>query len=102
GARVVSMPSWELFDRQEARYRDEVLPASVRARVSVEAAATIGWERYVGPQGATIGMRGFGASAPANDLMQDVGFTPEHVAKTAKAQIALWRNHGTESPAGIA
>jgi len=99
GARVVSMPSWELFDRQEARYRDEVLPASVRARVAVEAAAVLGWDRYVGAQGATIGMHGFGASAPANDLMKEFGFTPESVAKTAKAQIAFWRNHGKESPA---
>jgi transketolase len=102
GARVVSMPSWELFDRQEARYRDEVLPPSIRARVAVEAAAALGWERYVGPQGATIGMRGFGASAPVNDLMKEFGFTSENVAKTAKAQIAFWRDHGTESPAGIA
>jgi transketolase len=99
GARVVSMPSWELFDRQEARYRDEVLPPSVRARVAVEAAATLGWDRYVGPQGATIGMRGFGASAPVKDLMKEFGFTPENVSQTAKAQIAFWRNHGKESPA---
>ena len=99
GARVVSMPSWELFDRQEARYRDEVLPPAVKARVAVEAAAALGWERYVGPRGATIGMRGFGASAPANDLMKEFGFTPENVAKTAKAQIAFWRDHGKESPA---
>jgi transketolase len=99
GARVVSMPSWELFDRQEARYRDEVLPPAVRARVAVEAAAVLGWDRYVGPQGATIGMRGFGASAPVNDLMKEFGFTPENVSQTAKAQIAFWRNHGKESPA---
>jgi transketolase len=102
GARVVSMPSWELFDRQEARYRDEVLTPSVRARVAVEAASTLGWDRYVGPRGATIGMRGFGASAPVNDLMKEFGFTPENVAQAAKAQIAFWRHHGEESPAGIA
>jgi transketolase len=100
GARVVSMPSWELFDRQEARYRDEVLPPSVKARVAVEAAATIGWDRYVGPRGATIGMRGFGASAPVNDLMKEFGFTAENVAQTAKSQIAFWRHHGEESTAG--
>ena len=99
GARVVSMPSWELFDRQEARYRDEVLPPSVRARVAVEAGAVLGWDRYVGPQGVTIGMHGFGASAPVNDLMKEFGFTPENVSQTAKAQIAFWRNHGKESPA---
>jgi transketolase len=101
GARVVSMPSWELFDRQEARYRDEVLTPSVRARVAVEAASTLGWDRYVGPRGATIGMRGFGASAPVNDLMKEFGFTPEKVAEAAKAQISFWRHHGKESPAGI-
>ena len=99
GARVVSMPSWELFDRQDARYRDEVLPPSVEARVAVEAGSTLGWDRYVGSQGATIGMRGFGASAPANDLMKEFGFTPENVSQTAKAQVAFWRNHGKESPA---
>jgi transketolase len=98
-ARVVSMPSWELFERQEAGYRDEVLPPSVKARVSVEAAATLGWDRYVGPQGATIGMRGFGASAPVNDLMKEFGFTPENVSQTAKAQIAFWRHHGEEPTA---
>jgi len=102
GARVVSMPSWELFDRQEARYRDEVLPPSVKARVAVEAASTLGWERYVGSRGATIGMHGFGASAPYNDLMKEFGFTPERVAEAAKAQISFWSSHGKEPPAGIA
>jgi transketolase len=102
GARVVSMPSWELFERQDPGYRDEVLPPSVPARVAVEAASTLGWDRYVGPRGATIGMRGFGASAPLHDLMREFGFTPENVAEAAKAQIALWRRHVDESPAGIA
>ena len=102
GARVVSMPSWELFDRQEARYRDEVLLPTLRARVAVEAGATIGWDRYVGLRGATIGMRGFGASAPVNDLMKEFGFTAENVAQAAKAQIAFWRDHGEESTSGIA
>jgi transketolase len=102
GARVVSMPSWELFDRQEARYRDQVLPPSVNARVAVEAAAALGWDRYVGARGATIGMRGFGASAPVNALMKEFGFTPEKVAKAAKAQIAFWRHHGEEPTAGTA
>src|SRR5262249_9480090 len=100
GARVVSMPSWELFDRQEARYRDEVLPPSVRARVAVEAAAAIGWDRDVGPRGASIGIRGFGASAQVNYLMKEFGFTPENVAQTAKTQIAFCRHHGEESTAG--
>jgi transketolase len=74
----------------------------VPARVAVEAASTLGWDRYVGPRGATIGMRGFGASAPLHELMREFGFTPENVAEAAKAQIALWRRHVDESPAGIA
>src|SRR6185312_10633625 len=63
-SRVVSMPSWELFERQPAAYRDAVLPPGVRARVAVEQASTFGWERYVGLDGVTVGMRSFGASAP--------------------------------------
>jgi transketolase len=90
-ARVVSMPSWELFERQNRAYRDEVLPPTVRARVSVEAASPVGWERYVGAEGAIIGMKGFGASAPAADLMKTFGFTPGDVADIAKAQIAKWK-----------
>ncbi|MGH6675482.1 MAG: transketolase-like TK C-terminal-containing protein, partial [Xanthobacteraceae bacterium] len=90
-ARVVSLPSWELFDRQDESYRESVLPRSVKARVSVEAGATRGWERYAGPDGATLGMHGFGASAPIKDLMSAFGFTAEHVAEAAKAQIAKWK-----------
>jgi len=100
---VVSMPSWELFERQDQAYRDEVLPSSVRARVAVEAGSTIGWDRYAGPQGATIGMHGFGASAPVKDVMKEFGFTPENIAETAKAQLARWRRHDDKkSPAGPA
>jgi transketolase len=102
GARVVSMPSWELFERQGDAYREQVLPASVPARVAVEAASTLGWDRYVGPRGAIIGMTGFGASAPANDLMKEFGFTLENIVEAAKAQVALWRRHDQESPAGVA
>ncbi len=90
-ARVVSLPCWELFEEQDEGYRDSVLPAAVKARVSVEAAATLGWERYAGPGGAIIGMHGFGASAPAKDLMREFGFTPEKVAAAAKAQVAKWK-----------
>ncbi len=68
GARVVSLPCWELFDRQPQRYRDEVLPPSVKARVSVEEASTLGWDRYVGDGGAVVGMHTFGASAPLKQL----------------------------------
>jgi transketolase len=83
-SRVVSMPCWELFDAQPQSYRDAVLPPSVRARVSIEAAAPFGWERYVGPEGAIIGVSGFGASAPGPVVMREFGFTPEHVVETAK------------------
>ena len=87
-ARVVSMPSWELFDRQDAAYRESVLPAAVLARVAVEQATTLGWERYVGSGGAIIGMSTFGASAPLKALQSKFGFTPEAVVARAKEQIA--------------
>jgi transketolase len=83
-SRVVSMPSWELFERQPQSYRDTVLPPSVRARVSIEAAAPFGWERYVGLEGAIISVTDFGASAPGPMVMREFGFTPEHVVETAK------------------
>ncbi len=89
-ARVVSLPSWELFDRQDEDYRESVLPKAVGARVSVEAASTCGWERYVGVDGAMIGMHRFGASAPGKDMMKAFGFTAEHIAEAAEAQIAKW------------
>jgi transketolase len=87
GSRVVSMPSWELFDLQPQSYRDAVLPPSVRARVSIEAASAFGWERYVGADGAIIGVDRFGASAPGPTLMLEFGFTAENVADTAKALL---------------
>ena len=83
-ARVVSMPSWELFDRQDDAYKESVLPSSVTARVSVEMASTFGWERHVGPKGKAIGMHTFGASAPLKDLLKKFGFTPENVAAVVK------------------
>ncbi len=83
-ARVVSMPSWELFDDQPAEYRDRVLPPEVTARVSVEQASTFGWAKYVGATGRSIGMRSFGASAPLKDLVKKFGFTPEHVVAAAR------------------
>jgi transketolase len=88
-ARVVSMPSWELFDRQPRAYRDQVLPPEVKARVAVEAGSPIGWRTYVGDQGAIIGLDRFGASAPAQTLFEKFGFTPGEVA--AKAQALLGR-----------
>jgi transketolase len=86
-SRVVSMPCWELFDAQPQSYRDAVLPPSVRARVSIEAASPFGWERYVGLNGATIGVNHFGASAPGPIVMREFGFTPEHLVETAKAVL---------------
>jgi transketolase len=86
-ARVVSMPSWEIFERQHKVYRDSVIPPDVKARVSVEAAITFGWDRYVGPNGAMIGMHTFGESAPAKALFKHFGFTVENVVTTAKQQI---------------
>jgi transketolase len=82
-ARVVSMPSWELFDAQPAGYRESVLPAAIRARVSVEAGAKQGWERYVGRDGIAIGMDRFGASAPYEEIYQKLGITAEAMAAAA-------------------
>ena len=82
--RVVSMPCWELFDRQPPEYRDQVLPRAVTARVAVEQASTLGWDRYVGDGGAVIGMHTFGASAPLKDVLKKFGFDAEHVVAAAK------------------
>jgi transketolase len=86
-SRVVSMPSWDLFQSQPQSYRDTVLPPGVKARVSIEAGSTLGWERYVGLDGAIIGLNRFGASAPGEIVMRELGFTPEHVVKAAKSLI---------------
>jgi transketolase len=83
-SRVVSLPCWELFERQDQAYRDEVLPPEITARVSIEEASTLGWERFVGPGGAKIGMHTFGSSAPLKDVQSEFGFTPDRVAETAK------------------
>ena len=86
-SRVVSMPSWELFEQQTKEYQDSVLPPHVMARVSVEQASTFGWARYVGTNGHTIGMKTFGASAPLKELAKKFGFTAENVVAAAKSQI---------------
>jgi transketolase len=86
-ARLVSMPSWELFEAQTPAYRENVLPAAVTARVAVEAGSVIGWDRYVGPKGDVIGMRSFGDSAPIKDLMTRFGFTAEAVLAAARRQM---------------
>jgi transketolase len=90
-ARVVSMPSWELFEQQSEAYRNGVLPPEVTARVSVEQASTFGWSRYVGAQGHSIGMRTFGASAPLKELQKKFGFTVDNVVAAAKEQLARVR-----------
>jgi transketolase len=85
--RVVSMPSWELFDRQPADYRESVLPAAVKARVAVEAGVRLGWEHYVGLEGAVVGLNGFGASAPGQVCMEKFGITADHAVEAAKALL---------------
>ncbi len=85
--RVVSMPSWELFEQQPRGYRDQVLPPAVTARVAVEAASPLGWERWVGDRGDVVGLNRFGASAPATDVYKHLGFTAEHVAERARAVL---------------
>ena len=84
GTRVVSLPSWELFDAQDQDYREQVLPTVCTKRISMEAGSRFGWERYVGPQGRAIGMDEFGASAPAGELMKHFGFTVENLLVVAK------------------
>src|SRR4030095_2530013 len=83
-SRVVSMPSWEIFENQTRKYRNTVLPPDVAARVAVEQASTFGWERYVGPSGRIIGMETFGASAPLKALQKKFGFEPDRVVLAAK------------------
>jgi transketolase len=85
--RVVSMPCYDRFGEQDESYRDSVLPPSCRARVSVEAASTLGWERWIGDDGESVGMHGFGASGPAKDLFEHFGFTPEKVAETGRRVV---------------
>jgi transketolase len=91
GVRVVSMPSWDIFDQQPQQYRDNVLPPNVIARVAVEQASTFGWERYVGEKGRVIGMHTFGASAPLKELDRKFGFEPERVVEVVKDLLAAGR-----------
>ena len=87
-SRVVSMPSWEIFEHQTVEYRDSVLPPAVAARVALEQASTFGWERYVGTTGKIIGMETFGPSAPLKELQKKFGFDVEHVVAVAKELLA--------------
>jgi transketolase len=83
-SRVVSMPSWDIFDDQSEEYKDSVLPPNVKARIAVEQASTFGWERFVGTSGRVIGMKTFGASAPLKELQRKFGFEPDKVVALAK------------------
>ena len=87
-ARLVSMPSWELFERQTKQYRDSVLPPSVKKRIAVEAATPMGWHKYVGDEGEMIGMDSFGLSAPYQKLYEHFGFTTANVLDRAHAMLA--------------
>jgi len=87
-SRLVSMPSWEIFEHQPKEYRDSVFPPSITARVSVEQAGTMGWHKYVGLGGRIIGMNTFGASAPLKELQKKFGFEPEAIISAAKEVIA--------------
>jgi transketolase len=95
--RVVSMPCWERFAEQSEDYRESVLPAACTKRVSVEAGTTLGWDRWVGPEGAMMGIERFGASAPAEDIFKSFGFTPTHVAEVARG-VLTGETHGVISP----
>jgi transketolase len=86
-ARVVNMPSWELFEKNADDYKNSVLPKEVTVRLAVEAGIPMGWERYVGPNGKIIGMDGFGASAPGGKVLEMFGFSAENVTATALAMV---------------
>ena len=77
------MPSWELFEKQSSDYKEQVLPSSIKKRISIEAASTFGWEKYVGLEGVSIGMKTFGASAPGNVLMEEFEFTVKNIVSTS-------------------
>ena len=87
-ARVVSMPSWDLFEEQDAAYRESVLPAAVTARVACEAACGFGWERWIGSSGKFIGMKSFGASGPAPALYRHFGITADAIAAAARELVS--------------
>jgi transketolase len=92
-ARVVSMPSWDIFEHQTHQYRDSVLPQNVKARVAIEQASTLGWDRYVGRDGRVIGMHTFGASAPLKELQKKFGFEPDRVMEVVKELLEKERIH---------
>ena len=85
--RVVSMPAWTLFDAQDQSYQESVLPPSISARVTVEEASPVGWDRFAGRNGVVLGMRTFGMSAPMKIVAQHFGFTPDHIVSAAKETL---------------
>ena len=85
--RVVSMPSWEVFEKQDAAYKEKVLPKAVRNRIAIEAAGVFGWERYTGLDGEIIGMRSFGASGPGEEIYEKFGITTEAVCQAARKRM---------------
>ena len=86
-SRVVSMPSWDIFEDQPQAYRDSVLPPQVTARIAIEQGSMLGWERYVGPTGKVVGMKTFGASAPLKELQRKFGFEPERIMDLAREML---------------
>src|SRR4051812_38069535 len=96
-SRVVSLPSWELFDEQPESYREQVIPPSIEARVCIEAGASLGWERFAGAHGAIVALDRFGASAPGTSVLEHLGFTPRHVADEAQRVLSHLRQGGVPS-----
>jgi transketolase len=86
-SRVVSMPSWDIFEHQPQSYRESVLPAEIKARIAVEQGSALGWDRYVGAAGRVIGMETFGASAPLKELQRKFGFEPERIVDLAREML---------------
>jgi transketolase len=86
-SRVVSMPSWDIFELQPQEYRESVLPPDIKARIAIEQGSTLGWDRYVGESGRVIGMHTFGASAPLKELQKKFGFEPDHIVELANAML---------------
>ena len=100
--RVVSMPSMVLFERQPRAYQDEVLPPGIRARVSIEAGSPMGWHRWVGTDGAIVGLSRFGASAPAKRVFQELGFSVDNVVATARGVLGMGNGQGDRQGADAA
>lgn len=96
-SRLVSMPSWDIFEHQPKSYRDSVLPPGVKARIAIEQASTLGWDRYVGSEGRVIGMKTFGASAPLKELQKKFGFEPDCIVDAAKRLLNIGSGRGASN-----